>query len=155
MTPAQAKDVGSELIHLLTQQRLLYSQLQELALKQRNLVDGSNPEMLLRVLAGRQRLIDRLTEINRQLKPIRDDWQKIAQSLPPTQRAQAQKLVANVQEILREIITRDKQDSETMQSQHQKITAEIRNTSTGKLMNNAYRQNQPAPKSRFFDIQSP
>ena len=52
MTPAQAMDVGTKLIQLLSQQRLLYRQLQELAQKQSRLVDGRDPETLLRVLAG-------------------------------------------------------------------------------------------------------
>ena len=63
MTPAEAKDVGGKLIHLLSQQRLLYRQLKELAQKQSSLVDGNDPETLLRVLAGRQRLIDKLSAI--------------------------------------------------------------------------------------------
>lgn len=105
MTPDQAMDIGSHLIHLLTQQRLLYRQLRELAQKQSGLVDGSNPEMLLRVLATRQRIIDRLRGLDRELKPIRDEWQQIAQSLPAPQRQKAQKLVEEVQEILSEIIT--------------------------------------------------
>ena len=154
MTPAEAMDIGSELIHLLSQQRLLYLQLQELASKQHALVDGSNPEMLLRVLAGRQRLIDRLTEINRQLKPIRDDWQQIAQTLPPAQRTQAQELVQNVQEILGEIIARDEQDSATMRDQQSKVATDIRNTSSGKRMNQAYGRQTEISQSHYFDTNS-
>jgi len=100
MTLTEAKDVGAHLIHLLTQQRLLYRQLRELAQKQSSLVDGNNPEMLLRVLAGRQRIIDHLGGIDRDLKPIRAQWQQIAKTLPPSQRQEAQQLVEEVQEIL-------------------------------------------------------
>ena len=90
MTLTEAKDVGAHLIHLLTQQRLLYRQLRELAQKQSSLVDGSNPEMLLRVLAGRQRIIDRLGAMDRELRSIREQWQQIAKTLPESQRQQAQ-----------------------------------------------------------------
>ena len=151
MTPAQVKDVGTELIHLLSQQRLLYLQLHELAKKQRTLVDGSNPEMLLRVLASRQRLIDRLTSINQKLKPIREDWQQISQTLPPAQRNEAQQLVAGVQEILGEIISHDEEDTKAMQAQQQKVSTEIRNTSAGKRVNQAYSQHGLSAQSRYFD----
>jgi len=151
MTAVQAKNIGSELIRLLTQQRLLYLQLKDLAQKQHSLVDGNDPEMLLKVLAGRQRLIDRLTTINRELKPIRDEWQKVAQSLPSRQRQQAQELVRSVQEILGEIIEGDAQDTRSLQKQQQNIGKEIRSTIAGKRMHQAYAQNTAGSQSRFFD----
>ena len=151
MTAAQAKNIGSDLIKHLTQQRMLYLQLKELAQKQHSLVDGSNPEMLLKVLAGRQRLIDRLTTINRQLKPIRDEWQKVAQKMPQTQRQQAQELVKSVQDILGDIIEGDAQDTKSLQQQKHEIGNEIRSTTVGKHMHQAYAQNAARPQSRFFD----
>ncbi len=155
MTLAQANDVGSKLIHLLSQQRLLYRQLRELAQKQSSLVTGENPEMLLRVLAGRQRIIDRLSSIDKELRPIRDEWQKIAMNLPQTQRAEAQRLVAEVQEILGEIIARDEKDSQAMSDNQQQVASEIKATSSGKRVNQAYTQKpSQAVQSRFFDTVS-
>ena len=154
MTLTEAKDVGAHLIHLLTQQRLLYRQLRELAQKQSSLVDGSNPEMLLRVLAGRQRIIDRLGAIDRDLKPIRVQWQQIAKTLPPSQRQEAQQLVEEVQEILGEIIARDEKDTQTLSSQHQRVAADIRSTTTGKRMHQAYGQNKISGQSKYLDTLS-
>ncbi|MFC1782448.1 hypothetical protein ACFL02_02555 [Planctomycetota bacterium] len=141
MTPTQAMDIGSHLIHLLTQQRLLYRQLRELAQKQSGLVDGSNPEMLLRVLATRQRIIDRLRGIDRELKPIRDEWKQIAQSLPAPQRQKAQKLVEEVQQILSEIIARDEKDTQTLSHQQHQVASEIQTAAAGKRVHQAYAQN--------------
>ena len=133
-------DIGSHLIHLLTQQRLLYRQLRELAQKQSGLVDGNNPEMLLRVLAARQRIIDRLRGIDRELKPIRDEWQQIAQSLPAPQRQKAQKLVAEVQQILGEIIARDEKDTRALSHQQKQVAGEIKAAAAGKRVHQAYSQ---------------
>ena len=154
MTPAQAMDVGSKLIHLLTQQQFLYRQLQELAQKQSDLVDGNNPELLLRVLAGRQRLIDRLAGVNRELEPIRGNWQEIAQTLPEEQRDQAQTLVADVQRILGEILARDERDTKTLSQHHQQVAAEIRTTTSGKRMHQAYGQAQRVEQSQYFDTRN-
>jgi hypothetical protein len=154
MTPAQAMDVGNNLIQLLTQQRLLCRQLQDLARKQSKLVDGSNPEMLLRVLAGRQRIIDRLAGLDKELKPIRHEWQQVALALPPAQRAQAQQLVSEVQDILGEIITRDEKDTQVLYRQQQKVAGEIKTTNVGKRMNQAYGQNYTAEKNRYLDTVS-
>ena len=138
MTPEQAMETGSELIKLLTQQRLLYVQLRDLAAKQSSLVDGNDPETLLRILAGRQRLIDRLSVLDRELRPIRQDWQRVSDMLPMKQRSEAQKLIQNVQDILGEIIARDERDSNALSKQRQQVAGEIRNVSAGKRMNRAY-----------------
>ena len=145
MTPDQAMDTGSKMIHLLTQQRLLYIQLRDLASRQSTLVDGKDPETLLRILAGRQRLIDRLAGLDRELRPVRADWQKIAEMLPPQQRQQAQELVQNVQNILGEIIVRDERDSETLSQQRQEVAKEICNVNAGKRVNRAYGGPQYTP----------
>ena len=154
MTPAEAMDVGSKLIHMLSQQQLLYRQLRDLAAKQSTLVEGGDPEMILRILAGRQRLIDRLTALNRELEPIRTDWQNVMDSLPTSQRQEAQSLVASVQEILGEILASDERDTKTLQSQQQKIAGEIKGASVGKRVNRAYVQNVGGSQRRLFDATS-
>jgi hypothetical protein len=154
MTPAQAMDIGSRMINLLSQQQLLYRQLNELAQKQSDLVDGGDPEALLRILAGRQRLIDRLAALDRELRPIRADWQGVAESLPPVQRQQAQELVAGVQKILSEILDRDKRDTQALRDQQVKVAGQIRSTAAGKKMNQAYGARTAEPNSSYFDTQT-
>lgn len=150
MTAAQAKDVGDMLIQLLTQQALLYRQLHELAQKQGSLVDGRNPEMLLRVLAGRQRIIDRLSVIDGQLRPIRAQWQEVTASLPAAQREEAQSLVTQVQSLLGEILAQDEKDTQALSSQHQEVAQELRGAAQGRRMNKAYGMaSSPMPQSRL------
>ena len=153
MTAAEAIDVGEKLIHLLGQQRLLYRQLKELAQQQSSLVDGNDPETLLRVLAGRGRLIDKLATIDRELDPIRSDWQRIAGSLPTEQRQQAQELVAQVQEILGEILASDAKDSEVLANHQRKVGQDIQSATKGKQMNRAYAQSSAVEESRYLDGQ--
>jgi hypothetical protein len=155
MTVTEAKDIGNKLIQLLTQQKFLYRQLKELSQKQSSLLDGNDPEMLLKILAGRQRLIDRLSLIDRELRPIRADWQKVAASLPLSQREEAMSLIESVQEILGEIIARDEIDTQTLHSQQQKVATEIHGTVTGKRVHQAYAQATIAPPARgYFDATS-
>ena len=111
--------------------------------------------MLLKILAGRQRLIDRLSLIDRELRPIRADWQKVSASLPAAQREEAKGLIDSVQAILGEIIARDTADTQTLHTQQKKVAAEIQGAVTGKRVNQAYVQasNTP-PASRYFDATS-
>ena len=157
MTPAQAMDVGSRLIHLLSQQQLFYRQLRDLAHKQTDLVANGDGETLLHVLSGRQRLIDRLTEIGRELEPLRADWERIAELLPESQRKQAQDMIKDVREILGQIIECDARDTEALYQQKERIADDIRSASVGKRMNqayNAYQRNDPNNQSCFLDTQS-
>lgn len=151
MTAVEVKDFGDRLVHLLTQQQLLYRQLLQLAQKQRSLVDGSDPEALLKLLAGRQRLIDRLMGLERELQPLRADWQKMASSLPVEQRRQAERLVNSVKEILSDILARDEQDSDSLASCQQEVAGQIAGASQGKRMNQAYAQAGAGSQSRYFD----
>ena len=152
--PEQTVDIRTRVIDLLTQQRLLYRQLRELAQQQTSLIDGSDPEMLLKVLAGRQRLIDKLTAIDRELVPIRADWQKIAARLSNTQRQEVQFLVTEVEKILGEILIRDEKDTKRLSGRQQQVVAKIQSASTGKRMNQAYRQDNKYGQSRYFDATS-
>ena len=151
MTAAETTDYGQDVIRLLTQQHALYKQLHELALKQTDLVSGGDPEMLLRILAGRQKLIDRITQINRELEPIRADWSRISASLPSVQKQEAQDLVAEVQSLLGAILERDARDTQSLSDQKQQVSTQIQSASVGKRMNHAYGQSSPANQSRLFD----
>ena len=142
---------GKELVELLVQQRLLYLQLRELAMQQTSLVDGNDPEMLLKVLASRQRLIDKLKKISRKLEPVRADWQRISRTLSVDQRQEVQELVDSVQEILGDILSRDEKDSQKLSENKQQVAQQIRGMATGKRMNHVYGQSW---RTWFIPIES-
>ena len=149
MVAVEAMDIGSKLIGLLTKQQMLYRQLQSLSKKQRVLVDGKDPESLLRLLAGRQRLINKLTAVGRELAPIRDDWQAIAKSLPRDKREKAMALVASIQELLGDVVRRDNHDVGVLSSQKQEVAGQIKFAGAGRRVNRAYSQGQPEVRSVF------
>ncbi|MBN1436478.1 MAG: flagellar export chaperone FlgN [Sedimentisphaerales bacterium] len=151
MTAANTTDYGNDVIRLLTQQHMLYKQLNELAQKQTDLVAGGDPEMLLRILAGRQKLIDRITQIDRELEPIRSDWSRISASLPAAQRQEAADLVEEVQSLLGAILERDARDTQSLSNQKQQVETKIQSASVGKRMHHAYGQSNTAGQSRLFD----
>lgn len=138
MASTETADCGSKVIQLLDQQHLLYQQLNELARKQTDMVAGGDSEMLLRILAGRQRLIDRITQIDRELEPYRAEWARISESMAPAERQKAQELVADVQKLLGEILDRDKRDTEMLSGQKQQVSSQIQSASVGRRMNKAY-----------------
>jgi hypothetical protein len=154
MKEVQASDIGVKLIELLTQQSILYRQLRELSQKQTGLVDGSDPEALLKILAGRQRLIDRLKVITGELTPIRSDWQRVSAGLEPAQKREVGKLVSEVQSTLQDILARDEKDSQKLSDSKQQVFKEIQGVSAGKLLNRKYGQPSSLGQSRYLDMKS-
>lgn len=82
MNAASTHD-GTCLINLLTQQRDVYRELHQLASIQRQAIEEERSEESLRILGDRQRLINRLTEVNSELEPYRSRWDKIRQDFAP------------------------------------------------------------------------
>jgi hypothetical protein len=154
MTTTEIAHEADRMIDLLTQQELLYRQLHQMSQRQTELVDGSRPELVLKVLAGRQRLIERLTELNGQLEPLRSEWTRIAQTLTEPQRQETQRLVTSVRQILSQIIERDEKDSQTLYQQKQVVASDIRTAAQGKRMNQAYAKRAQSAQSRILDTQS-
>ena len=75
-----------QLLELLREQRHLYRNLQSLSERQRRLISGDRPELLLNILRDRQMLVTQLARVNEQLSPYRNRWQEIYGQLPEAQR---------------------------------------------------------------------
>ena len=137
-TEVCADQTAGRLIELLGQQHLLYRQLKDLAVRQRQMVDGGQGEMLLKVLAGRQRLIDRLILLDRELRPLRQQWQEITEKLPADQRARAGELLEEIKAMLADILDSDRQDSDRLSDQRQDVTQALGGAARGRQAHRAY-----------------
>ncbi len=148
----QAMECGDQLIELLTRQRALYGQLRDLTKRQTEMIDNTNPQMLLKILADRQRLIDKLTLISRELAPIRAQWNQISENLSDSQRDDVQRLIDETQDLLGEIMSRDREDVEKLGKSRNEVTREIRSVQVGRHVNNAYARNSRPVQPRSFDV---
>jgi hypothetical protein len=97
-------NIGVELLFLLRQQYYLYHQLKILTDRQQQLTGTNSPELLLEVITGRRKLIEKLRELDCKLRPIKANWQKLSCQIGHEYKIQAEKIVNQVQEIIGEII---------------------------------------------------
>jgi len=97
-------NVGVELLFLLRQQRYLYHQFRMLTDRGRQLVGTNSPELLLEVIFGRRKLVEKLRKLNEKLRPIRANWRKLSVQIGSEHRIQTHKMANQVQEIIREIL---------------------------------------------------
>lgn len=97
-------DIGAELLFLLRQQRYLYHQLKILTDRQQQLAGTTSPELLLELISGRRKLVEKLRELEDKLRPIKANWQKLSGRIGPEHKVQAYKTANQVQEIIGEIL---------------------------------------------------
>ena len=137
MTDAATRE-GQRLIELLTRQRDVYLQLRRLADEQRGAIDGEKSEELLRILGERQRLINRLTEVNTELEPYRSRWDQIRQGIDPAGRQVVSDLVDEVQELLKGILERDEGDCDALKRRTRACRDQAATLATNQRVNAAY-----------------
>lgn len=106
-------EAGKQLLSLLRQQRYLYHQLRILTDRERQLAGTNSPELLLEVIFGRRKLVEKLRQLEGKLRPIKANWQKISSQIGPEHKAQAHEMANQVKEIIGDILAAD--PSETAQ----------------------------------------
>jgi hypothetical protein len=99
------QNVGLKLVSLLKQRRDLYHQLKRLRDRQMQLADTASPELLLKILAGRRKLIEKLRELEAKLSLIKSNWSKISPQLGAEYKQQARRMLEQAGKITEEIST--------------------------------------------------
>ncbi len=142
-----------QLVSLLGQQRDLYLRLRQLSDKQRTMISGDQPELLLSILRDRQDLVTGLARLNDDLAPYRRRWDALYTALPEDERARASAYLQEINELLRVILRTDHEDSALLSARKQAIAGEIAEASGGQVANRAYAQQGNAPmNSRAADM---
>jgi flagellar biosynthesis/type III secretory pathway chaperone len=134
----------NELIDLLHKQRDLYQKLRELSDKQRGMIAGQRPELLLRILGERQDLVAALARLNEQLAPFRRHWDDTYAALPEERRQQASTYLHEINGLLRVILRTDQEDGALLAARKQAVAADIAVLSGGHRANAAYARNAGA-----------
>lgn len=101
---------ADQLLTLLEQQRSLYSSLQDLSRRQRGLISGDRPELLLEILRERQTLVLSLAQLNQALGPYRQDWDERFNALPADVQTRAGSLLESINGMLEAILASDQED---------------------------------------------
>ncbi|MBB6430730.1 flagellar protein FlgN [Algisphaera agarilytica] len=154
----QSDGQADQLIEMLTQQRDLYKSLEALSGKQQEIIAQGQAEQLLGVLSERQVIVDRLTQINQDLSPLRGRMSEIAEASTEAKRQLLRSLVDEVQAMLESIIQRDEQDRQSLEASKAQVGQELAKVKTAPAAINAYKANAygggaagASPTARFTD----
>ena len=141
------------LIELLKEQRDLDLRLQVLSERQRTLISGDRPELLLNILGDRQSLVAALAAVNEKLSPYRRNWQSVYETLPIVTRHTATELLEEINGMLQVILKADQEDQALLSARKQAVARSLNDVSGGRAANAAYaRQSGPASGGGRADV---
>ena len=153
MESSTATPAPQRLLSLLKQQRDLYRRLQELSERQRTLISGDRPELLLNILRDRQTLVSSLAAVNEELSPYRRNWQQVYDALPEATRQTASGLLEEINGMLQVILRADQEDQALLSARKQAVARSLSEVSGGRTANAAYaRQSGKASGSGAADV---
>jgi hypothetical protein len=150
MTCVETERMDERLIGLLEQQRDVYQQLRSLAQRQGAMISSNDADGLLELLSARQKLVDRLAQLNDALMPMRQRWQELLGEMPEQVRKQIRTLVLEVNDLLQSILTTDARDTQELSARQVSVGRELSRATTGRKAHLAY---APGSKgaARFVD----
>lgn len=142
------------LTQLLARQQAIYLQMQAFSRRQTQLIESGDAESLLALLDERQKLIDQLIAISREVEPFKQRWPALWASLDDTARTQLKTHIDAVQEMLDQILQQDERDRAALVEHRQKIGAQLTGLKRSSAAHQAYRPSSSATvTSRFTDRQ--
>jgi len=104
-------NAGSKFVFLLKQRRNLYYQLKILMDEQSQLMDSSSPELALKILTGRRKLIEKLRQLEAKISLIKSNWSKISSQIALEHKQQARLMLEQAEKIANQISMRNLTDS--------------------------------------------
>lgn len=123
------------LAELMAQKYQLLLSLQELVCGQKELVDRGEMAILLNLLATKQRVLDRLQSVERQLEPFRDQSPESRSWRNGQLRDQTAAYVESCQKLLADILQKEKHCEEQLLRHREEVAGQLRQLcSSGEML---------------------
>lgn len=128
---------SDEIISLLETQRDVCRRLKHMTVQQRELVADGEPSRLLTLLADRRRLTGELARVSGRLGSLPDRLDQ-AGLASPGQRARAEELLAEVREVMGQIMAADNEDVKKLEIRKMGVGTALQGLSARREMLSAY-----------------
>lgn len=147
-------DVGlwsRRLDELLGRQVELYRRLEELGKSQGRLIENSESDQLLSLLAKRQNVVDEIIEINEGLEPFRSRWEAVTQALDASLMAHIREMVQEIESLASAVAERDQADEATLRRRRDAVSEQLGGVSRGREALVAYGRPRESGYAKFQD----
>ncbi len=149
--PPDPASLYAELSRALDRVQALYTELEALSRSQDELVERDEGAELLEHLAKRQVLIDRLTEADRSLLPLRNSWDGLVRGVTEAQKAGVTGRLAAIADTASWIAHRDETAAQRLQRRRDALAEELTGLSRSRTARTAYGPGAPDGGPRFQD----
>ncbi|MEX0776185.1 MAG: hypothetical protein WD042_10800 [Phycisphaeraceae bacterium] len=142
MTAAQTPISDAQVPHLvalLRKQHGVYEQIQALGNQQSGLVEQADADALLSLLQRRQRHIDELDAINKELEPFRLGWLEWLPRLAAQDRTRIAQLVEQISAVRDQIVAQDDRDCRRLREVQGRYGQELGRMNRGGRAAHSYR----------------
>lgn len=136
---APTVDAPANVLGMLREQNELFARLETFATNQRRWTAAGDLSRLMGILADRQRLTARLTELAMSLKPVRQDWSRVRDRLTVHDRQEAEQLLQDSETRLRRVIEADEQDARLLSARRAVVSGAMRESHSAGQAVAAYR----------------
>lgn len=123
---------------VLSDQRDLCRSLEAMCERQSVLVRGGDTDGLMRVLSQRQALVDRLAELGDEVAPFRAQWETCMASVNAPDRAEIERVVAEITDLIERIGKHDDSDRAALETQRATLSVELSTVNRGRGALGAY-----------------
>lgn len=130
--------MSDELLNALKQQTECYERLVKLAAQQHVHVQNAQTEQLLEVLSQRQEILNKVSELEQQLAPARQNWSQYLSSLGPAEAALGEQLLARSRQLLEQITAADREDALMLQQRKLNLGKQIGHVRAAGQVNRTY-----------------
>lgn len=149
---------AGRLRRLLEEQRELCRSLDVLGVQQETCIEADDTDGLLRVLAERQSIVDRVSVVSAELEPLRVRKDEIFANISEDQRAEVKLVVGELNELAERITRRDDAQRVMLEAKRARLAEQIAGVNRGRGAVAAYANRPtgyapPPARPRFEDRQ--
>ncbi|MBY0588126.1 flagellar protein FlgN [bacterium] len=141
-----------ELLEYFGREQACYTSLLDLSRQQRMLIEDGQMDHLLAVLGHKQQILGQVSEIETRLRPFKENWDVVRQSLSRDDRGMVDDALSTVEELLGELIGLEKESEELLVSQMSGVRQEMNEVATAKGVSSAYAQIPTSSPRRVLDF---
>ena len=138
---------------LINDQRSLCIELESLSRAQATLIEGGDTDGVLEVLGKRQRIVDRMTHLNGDLTPLRENREELLGALDEASRRHVRECIDEINDLVERVRARDEEDRRTMEQRRAAIAGEIAGVTKARGAVAAYGAPRGTYGPRFQDRQ--
>ncbi len=139
------------LTQILDEECRVCRQLEALGASQGALIRDGDTDSLLRVIAERQELIDRISLLSEQIEPFRRQWESLLGRVPGPQRKVLQDCVSELASLVERIGQRDDEDRAALERRRAAVSDELVGVSRSRGALAAYANRNAPARAHFQD----